>query len=1244
MIIITCLYPIRNTIRLNELKYVFEENIKLSCIEKIIVFFDNYNDNIKYSFLCHPKIQIIPSNWQKYNDLFSFANQNFKNKLICICNSDIIFDQTLSLINDVNENTVLSITRWDIEPLENKMFPVLQKDQTIAWSFDSYIFKSPLIVDEKQLIEKLDIKVGIAGCDTYLIKKLRDLNIKLYNPAFDIRTYHYHFEDERSRNISDESYWVKDDYKNIPGIPLTTLDGKQILNQPSLISSFKVPRKVIAFSLWGTKPIYNIGAIRNAELAQELFPGWECWYYIHAQNTDITTVEKLLKFKHVRIKLVGEFIKPMMWRFLTIDEPEVQVLICRDTDSRLSKREKFIVEEWLKSNKMFHIIRDHPHHQSRIFGGMYGIRKTDNYFNWTELINKFPWNNEPRNYDVDFLNNIIYPKIKNDCIIHDTFKVFSDENTLNLPDYDEHYHFIGEYIDEYERQQIHYTNILKEGLNKLYKNDFITGEQFLNLSNFIVTDKGKYASLNIKISPDKLIFIEDFDINSLSRLNKLNFPAIFVYPHLLSFFLRNILIHIKRKIQLITHNGDENITDDDLEIIKNSNKINASFHQNLNSNISNKSHLLPIGIANSQWEHGNLHILRKVIRKNITKDKMYYFNFNVNTNPKRIEIRNTLLNEGYIENKQSTFEDYLTELAQYRFCFCPEGNGVDTHRIWECLYLGVVPIVSRSIFSENLKKMGYPLLITDDWKTFTNEGKYEMKINVDDMNKKLSIQYYIQQIKYIKNNKLSCVVSATTSDSYYSDFVPTFIKTWKHFIPDIDIKIILIDDKIPDHLQRYKEYLIPFKIDGIDFAFIAQNIRLLYPCIIDTNGFVIITDIDIIPMCKEYYTTPLLYVDNDTFISYRNELISEKQLIMCYNSATPTTWKSIFNVYSIDDIKNTLINWYNSIDKNYKIFNENWTFDQTTLYNKVKEWSDKQTNGIYNNAVILSDDITKFKRLNRECEYDKTLNYTDFHMPRPYNENKNIINSALKNIGIKMEEENNKLISVIIPTYNRYNCLMDAIKSVVYQEGKHNIEIIIINDCSTDKRYENIGNDINKIIENSHNEITVHILRLDKNSKEIYNYPCAGFIRNIGLKKCTGDIITFLDDDDIWLPNKLNFQLDKINISGFVCSEGLFGLGRYKKENNYPLYNKQHYWNDLKSKLNLNEDFPDIWTYDFIKKHNSIICSSVMFTRNIFEKCRVLDTLPNGEEDYNYWLKILKNTDCVYIKYPCIYYDGNHGK
>jgi hypothetical protein len=142
-------------------------------------------------------------------------------------------------------------------------------------------------------------------------------------------------------------------------------------------------KKIISFCLWGNNPTYNIDAIRNAEDALILYPDFECWFYIDKNTVPHETIEKLILLSNTKIILkdediTNEYSTPMMWRFEPIDDPEVEIIMSRDTDTRFTQREKLAVNEWLSTNKTFHIMRDHPHHNFCILGGMFGTKKYQN--------------------------------------------------------------------------------------------------------------------------------------------------------------------------------------------------------------------------------------------------------------------------------------------------------------------------------------------------------------------------------------------------------------------------------------------------------------------------------------------------------------------------------------------------------------------------------------------------------------------------------------------------------------------------------------------------------------------------------------------------------------------------------------------------------------------------------------------------------------------------------------------------
>ena len=103
---------------------------------------------------------------------------------------------------------------------------------------------------------------------------------------------------------------------------------------------------------------------------------------------------------------------------------------------------------------------------------------------------------------------------------------------------------------------------------------------------------------------------------------------------------------------------------------------------------------------------------------------------------------------------------------------------------------------------------------------------------------------------------------------------------------------------------------------------------------------------------------------------------------------------------------------------------------------------------------------------------------------------------------------NTDLVSVIIPTYNRFKFLLNAIKSVKEQTYK-NIEIIVVNDCSTQEEYYNF--DFKKEFGNN-----LLIINLEENSRKKYNIPSpAANARNIAIAQSNGTYLAFSDYDAV---------------------------------------------------------------------------------------------------------------------------------
>lgn len=188
-------------------------------------------------------------------------------------------------------------------------------------------------------------------------------------------------------------------------------------------------KKIISFSLWGDNPIYTVGAISNAKLAQEIYPGWICRFYIHKFSVPQNIIDELQKQPNVELIDMPENIgwSGMLWRFYPATEHDVSVMISRDCDSRLSIREKACVDKWLSiQDRKVMTIRDTCVHQSQMMGGMWGVK--DQFLKFIkpkidELIEKTKYNFLTKGVDQDFLNGFIYLY---------SLGIVDDENKLHL--------------------------------------------------------------------------------------------------------------------------------------------------------------------------------------------------------------------------------------------------------------------------------------------------------------------------------------------------------------------------------------------------------------------------------------------------------------------------------------------------------------------------------------------------------------------------------------------------------------------------------------------------------------------------------------------------------------------------------------------------------------------------------------------------------------------------------------------
>lgn len=190
-------------------------------------------------------------------------------------------------------------------------------------------------------------------------------------------------------------------------------------------------KRIVSFSLYGNSPLYLQGALRNVRLIRSIYPGWTARVYASDEIPEALVSEMQFSGAEVVRKQRTSLIDGMFWRFLPAGEADVDAMVVRDVDSRVTSREFAAVNEWIESGKTLHILRDHPFHKVVMLGGMWGCR-------WgavadiQSLIERWKlW--AKKGQDQDFLRDAIYPRFRNDCFVHSELYAYGGEQAHPFP-------------------------------------------------------------------------------------------------------------------------------------------------------------------------------------------------------------------------------------------------------------------------------------------------------------------------------------------------------------------------------------------------------------------------------------------------------------------------------------------------------------------------------------------------------------------------------------------------------------------------------------------------------------------------------------------------------------------------------------------------------------------------------------------------------------------------------------------
>ena len=289
--------------------------------------------------------------------------------------------------------------------------------------------------------------------------------------------------------------------------------------------------------------------------------------------------------------------------------------------------------------------------------------------------------------------------------------------------------------------------------------------------------------------------IVNSDNNKITYLNKKLklFEGAYIFCH--TSYLNYLFDTLKKipevpKINLVTHQSDIQI--DKNIFLKKPNCINNWYGVNINYSDKNL-YSIPLGLGNNFSSKNIIKSdLDNFVNNNLEKEFKLYLNFNANTNKKeRLNIYELFENKKWaiVDRYSDDKQKYLRNLNRYLFVLCPWGNGLDTHRIWETLQVGSIPVVKYHRTFDYLEDL--PVL-------FINEYK--------DIDEKLLKNFQNTLEKTTLENK-------KINERYWFDFIFSSNQKKDDFlIVDVNVKLIKYKKQIYFSTIKFLKY--PIKLKG----------------------------------------------------------------------------------------------------------------------------------------------------------------------------------------------------------------------------------------------------------------------------------------------------------------------------------------------------------------------------------------------------------------------------------------------
>jgi hypothetical protein len=290
---------------------------------------------------------------------------------------------------------------------------------------------------------------------------------------------------------------------------------------------------------------------------------------------------------------------------------------------------------------------------------------------------------------------------------------------------------MGYLFEDKSRFRIYFSRFVKLKLGLRNSSEpFISGDSFRKRANLVWETSSPNFELK-DVNPNDVIFCESACVSELSE---------------------RVLNNLTSSVTLVLGNSDQN-HDDKFQYLRSNPFVKKVFAQNLSIWLDGFIPL-PIGLENS-WRshHGKVNDFKRLLNVKLTRKPRIMWTFSIETNTAlRGKAAQELSNIAVADRfGRTASKEHRQLLLTYSFVASPPGNGLDTHRTWEAMYLGCVPIVLRSYMTEFFRDLGLPIWIVDSYQELESFDEQQLMNKYEEFkpsfeNKALWFDYWQEQI------------------------------------------------------------------------------------------------------------------------------------------------------------------------------------------------------------------------------------------------------------------------------------------------------------------------------------------------------------------------------------------------------------------------------------------------------------------------------------------------------------------